>query len=302
MSNKQQNITKVYINTHKYDLYQAKACIASVRYWYPDISIILIKDLGSGIFDTKLIEKIWNVKVFNTEKKVFGWGYGKLEPLFLNEHDIFLMLDADTVMLGPLLDNLCNYQFDFLIDAEVQPEWRFNQIYYNLNRINEIAPEFNYPGYSFNSGQWIGKSGILKRTDFELTLSWTTPPNPKFPDIVFNGDQAHLNFVLHKLGSEKKIQVERQKIMIFPENGNAEFISIEQIKNKINCYPYILHWAGYKKLNNKAMPRYDIFKFFHGVYYSKMSSQEKYIDLFLIKKYKLERFIKYYRRKLIQLH
>jgi len=295
-------VEKIYINTFKFDFQQAKICIASIRYWYPSIPILLIKDYSAGAFNTRLVEKTWNVDVFQTKTKYFGWGYGKLEPLFINKPELFMVLDADTVMLGPILDIISPIKSDFIVDDEVQPKSRFDEIYYNLDRINEIDPEFVYPGYSFNSGQWVGTSGLLQRSDFDITLDWTNPPTPKYPEIVFNGDQAHLNFLLHKLGSERKIQVERQKIMIFPENGSAEFISIEKIKNKINCYPYILHWAGYKKLNNKAMPRYDIFMFFQAFYYDKMSSKEKYIDLFLKKKHKFEKFIKNHWRKLIRVH
>ena len=75
-------VEKIYINTYKFDFQQAKICIASIRYWYPQIPILLIKDHGMGAFDTNTVEKVWNVNIFDTQKKQFGWGYGKLEPLF----------------------------------------------------------------------------------------------------------------------------------------------------------------------------------------------------------------------------
>ena len=77
-------VDKIYVNTYKGDNHWCHICVASIRFWYPKIQITLIKDLNLGDFDTYLIEKTYNVNVFET-KDTFGWGYGKLEPLFLKK-------------------------------------------------------------------------------------------------------------------------------------------------------------------------------------------------------------------------
>src|SRR6476620_6078455 len=187
-------VDKVFINTYKYDFHFARICIASIRYWYPDIPICLIKDELQGKFDTSYDEKLWRVDVLDISRKRFGWGYGKLETLFLPDSFSYLVVDADTVMAGPALDVAADVNADFIVDDEVQPASRFNEIYYNLERIKELTSDFRYPGYSFNSGQWFGTTGKLKREDFVISLNWTQPPSCLYPGIVFNGDQAHLNF------------------------------------------------------------------------------------------------------------
>jgi lipopolysaccharide biosynthesis glycosyltransferase len=272
-------VRKIYVNTYKYDFHFAKICIASIRFWYPDIPIFLIKEYSAGDFDTSLVEKTWNVEVLDISRKKFGWGYGKLEPLFLENHDSFLVIDSDTVMTGPVLDVVKNIDALFVVDDEVQPVAIFNQIYYNLDRIRELEKDFVYPGYSFNSGQWFGTSGIISREDFSKALEWSEPPKPKFPDIVFNGDQAHLNFVLHWLEQTGKATVEKIRLMVWPEAGKGDFIELAHIIRKGGKYPYIIHWAGMKYRSYSDLPRADILAFYRDYYYSKNGRYQRILDV-----------------------
>jgi hypothetical protein len=285
-------VEKVFINTYRYDFHLAKICIASVRYWYPEIPIYLIKDINAGNFSTKNAEKIWDVNVLDIPRKKFGWGYGKLETLFLPGSFSYLVLDADTVLAGPVLNTVQQLNTDFVVDEEVQPTSRFNQIYYNLNRINELDGKFKYPGYSFNSGQWFGTTGKLGREDFNVSLDWTEPPTCRFPEIVFNGDQAHLNFAIHRLEQEKKVSVTRAKIMVWPDGANADYIDIDKIETKSGDYPVIIHWAG---MSNRIseVNRADILKFFKGIYYSRSGIMNDAADSIMESYLQLERKVAY---------
>jgi hypothetical protein len=264
-------VSTVYINTCRRDFAFAKICIASVRYWYPNIPICLIKDTGAGNFSTTITEKKWNVKIFACERKKFGWGYGKLEPLFLKDNHSFLVLDADTVLTGPVLNNADDVSSPFLVDKEIQPAKRFNEIYYNLERISEIDNNFKYPGYSFNSGQWFGTAGIVTRNDFITVLNWSEPPQPKYPDILFNGDQGVLNYILQSKEQLNKISICRKKIMIWPDAGNADFINCKMLTEKKSDYPYIIHWAGMGKKKKSSLPRADIIHFYKKFYLTRLN-------------------------------
>ncbi|MEO7685318.1 MAG: hypothetical protein ABIU86_15415 [Gemmatimonadaceae bacterium] len=55
-----------------------RPCVASIRYWYPDGRIYLLKDYIKGGFSAEEFEQYWNVKTFRTERLVFGWGWSKL--------------------------------------------------------------------------------------------------------------------------------------------------------------------------------------------------------------------------------
>jgi hypothetical protein len=264
-------VKTIFVPVHKYDIKFACICIASIRHWYPEIEISLIKDYTNGDFNINFILKKFNVNVLITDNKYFGWGYSKLEPIFLNRVDNFLVLDSDTVLTGPILNAVKNINTDFVVDDEVQTVERFNQIYYNLTAINNIEPNFKYPGYSFNSGQWFGSFGKLNKEMFKKYLLFNEPPVSKFPNIIFNGDQSVLNFVLHKSEQDNLISISRINLMIWPVNGNADFIDLIKIKINSSEYPFVIHWAGIKHKLLKSFPRADILLYFNKLFFSRFN-------------------------------
>ncbi len=57
-------IEGVAISCYKFDVYLTRLCVASIRFWYPHIPIWLLKDRHYGDFDTREIEKYWNVQAY----------------------------------------------------------------------------------------------------------------------------------------------------------------------------------------------------------------------------------------------
>jgi hypothetical protein len=261
------DITAVYINTYKYDFPFAKICIASIRYWYPDIPIFLIKDMGAGPFDTSVIESKLNVGVLDTAGKSFGWGFGKFEPLFKEGKESFLFMDADTAMVGPVLDQMKAIVGDFVVDKEVTTLEKIISLYYDPEKIRNLFSDFIFPGYCFNTGQWIGTSGILKRSDFETLVSWDPKPSLKFPEVFKQADQGVFNFIIHRKELERQLTVVKTQIMVWPEKGAADFIDLSALKNKSQKFPFIIHWAGMKENRLKDFPRADILTFYRDYYY-----------------------------------
>ena len=50
---------KVIIAVNKTDLWFCRICIASIRFYYPDVEIYIIKDELNGFFSTNEMEKLW---------------------------------------------------------------------------------------------------------------------------------------------------------------------------------------------------------------------------------------------------
>ena len=131
-------IERIYIATHKPDLRLTRICVASIRYWYPELPIYLIKDQQNGDFSTAEIERVWNVKLYETEQRRFGWGMSKLEPLFSEPGTRMLILDADTVFTGRVVDLLETSAADFVVSLEQQPPQRVKEIYFDLERLADL--------------------------------------------------------------------------------------------------------------------------------------------------------------------
>ena len=80
-----QKIDKIVIVCHKGILWLTQICIASIRYWYPDRDIYIVKDLYGGNFDTSELERYWNVKELVIEDKKYGSSLSKLGLYVLKE-------------------------------------------------------------------------------------------------------------------------------------------------------------------------------------------------------------------------
>lgn len=239
------NVDKIYVNTYKGDNHWCHVCVASIRFWYPKINITLIKDLNKGDFDTSYLEKCFKLNVFETND-TFGWGYGKLEPLFLKKKESFLVLDSDTVIVGDILSLVQDITADFIVDNEMQSISRFNEIYYDKVLVKNITSSFEPLDFSFNSGQWFGTSGIISRREFDSTIEWTCPRKNKYPEILKNGEQGHMNYHFHRLLQLNKIRVQRLNIMKYPLSADYSKVKINFLKNKNSSQKAIVHWAGIK--------------------------------------------------------
>ncbi|WP_394771887.1 hypothetical protein [Mucilaginibacter sp.] len=66
------NDLTVVVCCNRKDVFLARICIASIRYYYPDIDIELVKDSGNGTFNTYELEKYFGVKVVDLGIKKLG--------------------------------------------------------------------------------------------------------------------------------------------------------------------------------------------------------------------------------------
>ena len=125
-----------------------RICVASIRYWYPDIPIYLIKDKVAGDFSTTEIERSWNVQVFPASAEKFGWGFAHLEPMLEKSGRRALIMDVDIVFVGRVLDALAPYAEDMIVQREDQPpnpSGRFDTLYFSLARLRKFDPSFSFP-------------------------------------------------------------------------------------------------------------------------------------------------------------
>jgi len=262
-------IDRVYIAVHRKDLRLARICVASVRHWYPEIPIYLLKDEVYGPFSTRELEERWNVSTWPTGNMPFGWGFVKLEPLFAEERVRYLMLDADIVFVGRVIDALEIFEADFVVQEEVQPPSDIPGLYFDSRNLPAVLKRtFPMPRFTFNSGQYVATAGLLCREDFAQLVHWTNPRLVRHRDVFNQGDQGVLNYVVLTKLEAGAITVDRTPFMKW---GTQEMGEIDlRLINAESPYPYVLHWAGLKKLQLRKMIRADILDHFERAYYARI--------------------------------
>ena len=263
-------VNKIAIACFKKDLYLLRPCIASIRFWYPDVEIYLIKDYIQGEFSTKEMEQAFNVKTFPAQRKFFGWPWSKLAVILHEEKDKYLFLDSDVVLLGRVLDKLNEYEDEFIVTGVRESDktnHNINAHYIDMNKMETFDPAYKFPGFGFNGGQIVMTSGILKEKDFSSVVEFEPNIINKHPDIFKHGDQGPLNYIFAKTFQQGKITLRYEDFWIWPGIPAAESIDLNSIKNKVGI-PFVLHWAGIKPVDFRKYIRYDILKFYEDYYYS----------------------------------
>lgn len=260
------SIDAIYVATHRLDVHLTRICVASIRYWYPTIPVYLIKDYLNGDFSTAEIETTWNVRVYQTPTRLFGWGFSKLEPLFTEKGKRFLILDSDTVLAGPVLDSLEQHSEDFLVHLERQGDERAREIYFDRDELARFDPSIGRPQEMFNSGQFVATGGCVARDDFS-PVEWTSPRSLKYPR-VFRNEQGVLNYVILKKRDSGDISLGSVPLMRWTGEGISD-IDLDRLRAN-SPYRFVIHWAGMTSHSTAAMMRPDILGFFEDFYYSKV--------------------------------
>ena len=261
-------IERVYIATHRSDLRLTRICVASVRRWYPDIPIFLLKDEANGSFGTTEIERAWKVQLWPTGKRSFGWGFIKLEPLFDTQRVRYLMLDSDIVFVGRVIDALEQFDEDFIVQKEQQPARDIPNLYFDPARVRaEFDPQFTGPAFTFNTGQYVATSGLIHREDFAKLVQWSEPRRVLHPGIFNPSDQGVLNYVVLERLAAGAITVARTPFMKWGHEEMAAFELGALVEG--SPYPFLIHWAGLKKLRLRHMLRADILRDFERAYYAR---------------------------------
>jgi hypothetical protein len=217
--------------------------------------------------------RYWNVRTADLPSKGdYGWGFVKLEALFGQPGERFLVLDSDTVLTGAVLDVWSDTRVPFLVDDEKQSESDTKRLYYDWQRVRAIDPGARPPQFVFNSGQWFGTAGVFTRADFAPWIEWILPRKLRPPELFMNGDQGILNYVFNQKAALQGLQIERRQIMRWPAHA-MEGLDAETVSRKAAA-PRIVHWAGLKKARQRDMLGADLLAFFEKIYYDRLPAGE----------------------------
>jgi hypothetical protein len=258
----------VYVAASELDARFTRTCIASVRYFYPDIPIRLLAGsrLPGGLL--RELQNHWSVTLAEIPSGNYGWGWVKLEPLFGTPGEKFLMLDSDTVLVGPVLDECADSDAAFVVDNEPYSADRIRQYYYDWRLVRSQDPEARPPRFVFNSGQWLGTAGIIQRADFAPWVEWSSPRRLKHTGCFFPGDQGVMNYVLNQKALLQNVRVDTRALMHWAGRSLVGFEP--QSVASGTAAPRIIHWAGVKKFARHSMAGADLLSFFEDYYYKRI--------------------------------
>lgn len=268
---------KIVITCYKYSYFFAKINIASIRFFYPEVEIYLIKDNSCGRFSTVEVEKYFRCKILDLGIQNYGLGSAKILFLLTKRfgNHPYLILDSDIIFAGPVLERLEKELLS--TDFIVSPEWKgkrpknayFSRLYYSYKEASTHFPGFHYPGYVFNCGQLVGTPGLVHKAavlpffDIQNYPYWKRNPTP----YSVNYDQGLLNILLPSLANQNTIRLKAVPFMRWSESEEVRnSVKLEHIKR--GTYDFLIHWATPDKSSNIwSKTRADILDFFLKVYY-----------------------------------
>jgi hypothetical protein len=214
------------------------------------------------------LQKYWNVGVVDLPVADYGSGFVKLEPLFGPAGQRFLVLDVDTVFAGKVLEHRAQSDAPFIVDQEELPDADLKRLYYDWEKVREMDPSVQPARKAFNTGQWFGVAGIIKREDFDPWVEWTLPRRLRYPDWFMTGDQGVQNYVMLQKEAHEVLSIERRALMRWPGRSMVD-IEVASVANGI-APPVVVHWAGMKTMFLRNMAASDLLQFFEAFYFSRL--------------------------------
>lgn len=279
------NNIPIVVFANRKDFFLTKICVASIRYFYPDIDIYLVKDYLNGPFNTNILSKTFNVKVVDLGKKYFGWSAAKLHFLISDKLPIgkYLTLDSDIIFTGRVLECIAD-EGDFVVSKEVYELTDIVKgIFLDPDKVENIFSSYTYPGYFFNAGQMVVTLGKIKAAHLAAVFDPNNYPyylktKPYELPLV---DQGILNAVLPTLAAQNIIELGAVTYM----KGSKEYFSEStnndsSILNQVDKFPFLIHYAGDLRVSDiSKMKGANLLSFFQNYYRNKLSVSYKHFDV-----------------------
>jgi hypothetical protein len=263
-------IEGVVVSSYKLDTQLTRLCVASVRFWYPDIPIWLLKDRQYGDFNTREIEKYWNVQVYPGRQKNLGWGFGKLEVITELPARRLLLIDSDIVFAGRVIDRLEKFDADLVVDKEEFDAAGVKEQFFDVEKLRRLDPQFEFPGFGFNTGQIVATTGCITKQDFDGLVDWQKR-TAMHPEIFTIGEQGLTNYRVLRKVQDGKLTLHREPFMVWPGVvARTGHIRVKDFTPE-GRHEELIHWAGLRWGKTlEEMPRSEILLHFERVYYQRV--------------------------------
>jgi hypothetical protein len=122
---------------------------------------------------------------------------------------------------------------------------RRSVIYYLLRNVQKLFPDFHPPKTLFNTGVFVGESGVVERADFEpFVLFEPDHIQLRHPDVFTCLEQGVLFHVLNQLAQTSRLRL--QNVPFHLSIGQSPGPNLTSIIDGQPDDSRVLHWAGPK--------------------------------------------------------
>ena len=224
---------KLVIACSYFDEWRARICAISA-FGFKETSEIEFLVNGSQTTLNKFAKR-FGVALSERSEMDYSWGFLKLELLFSdNGRQRFFVVDADTILLRDF-SILENDNSDFVVDDEGVVTQEFDELYYPREEVQmKFQSKQAFPSFAWNTGQWIGTSGIIDRKEFDGIVDWSGPQSVRSAPPFPNNEMGGLNLVVYNAMASGRIELTRAPLMYYPKPKSEK-----KLREK-----YVLHWAG----------------------------------------------------------
>lgn len=200
----------IIIVLSRFDYRLAKACFASIKKHMPEIPVSLLID-GHFTPDPYLAKNAYsiikkeNVKDPLLRQRSFGWGLTKMIAFWESPFEYTLIVDADTVFLGPVTYFTLLGKYDFVLD---KPKYTYDKeavdtYFFNWKLIETAYPQYRISNDRFaNVGIMLTKQNIFPKEAYKQFLDIYTANNRTFPcpeqgwlNLVAFNERANTGFL-----------------------------------------------------------------------------------------------------------
>ena len=294
----------IFICCYHGDFFLTKILCASIRHFYEDVPIILIKD---GDFDTQQLKVLGNISEFNRAwvpaslRGLKGMGSPKLLIFFQEQFERFLYIDSDAALVSPIFE-LPFEETDFYVDTSYaqfydSEKWdlpkddscflgdvKWIQRYiFNPKRVELFDPSFDFQSLTlFNSGQFFGRSGIFELDEMLTLLQW----HHEHKGLFALNDQGILNYLINKGVQEKRFTLAGSRFKIgggYEQLDSYPELSTDSIRNRNFRKRRIIHWAGVNQTRLDQFPFAFVLQEFDSEYYHRLPTWTRLLDTMQLK-------------------
>jgi len=270
-------IDQIIVTCCRKDFWLTRICVASIRYWHPEVPIGLIIDTSGGDFSTQEMEAAWNVTLAAVPRPPRGM-FSKLEAFHFPGRRRLLLLDSDIIFLGRVLDKLEAFDEDFVmnwggkspLDSDTQRRYALDG-YYDPEKLCRMIPGYKVPHFFFNGGQMLITSSLIGRDELAAWMEGEPPQERlRHPEVIFRHEQGLLNVLLPQMQRQGRCSLavcDFTRWSRHPEK--LEPFTVRDLEEK-RGHPFLLHWAEWKPFFKTGMVRNDLLGFFEDLYYRRI--------------------------------